>query len=55
MATAGRDTGGCQFFINTAANLHLDGRYTLFAQVLKGMDVVDKIEVGDRILSASIL
>ena len=54
MATAGKDTGGCQFFINLAPNLHLDGRYTLFAKVTKGMDVADKLEVGDRIITARI-
>lgn len=55
LATAGKDTGGCQFFINLAPNLHLDGRYTLFGEVTKGMDVAEKLEVGDRIVSAKIL
>lgn len=55
IATAGKDTGGCQFFINLAPNLHLDGRYTLFAEVTKGMDVADKLEVGDRIISAKLI
>ncbi len=55
VATAGKDTGGCQFFINLAPNLHLDGRYTLFAKVVKGMEVAEKLEVGDRILTAKIV
>lgn len=55
IATAGKDTGGCQFFINTGTNLHLDGKYTLFAEVIKGMEVADRIEVGDAILSAKLL
>jgi cyclophilin family peptidyl-prolyl cis-trans isomerase len=55
MATAGRDTGGSQFFVNTAPNLHLDGRYTVFAELVRGMDVVEKLEVGDSILSAKVL
>ncbi len=54
LATSGKDTGGSQFFINVAPNLHLDGRYTLFAEVTKGMDVVDRLEVGDTILTARI-
>lgn len=55
IATAGPDTGGCQFFVNTAPNLHLDGKYTAFAKVVSGMDVFDKLEVGDRIVSAKVI
>ncbi len=55
IATSGKDTGGSQFFINLAPNLHLDGKYTVFAEVTKGMDVVDRIEVGDKILSTRVL
>jgi len=55
VATAGKDTGGCQFFINLAPNLHLDGRYTAFAKVTKGMEAAEKLEIGDRILTAKIL
>ena len=54
MATAGKDTGGCQFCIDLAPNLHLDGKYTNFAEVTKGMEVADRLEVGDRIISAKI-
>jgi cyclophilin family peptidyl-prolyl cis-trans isomerase len=54
LATAGRDTGGCQFFINLAPNLHLNGRYSIFAEVTKGMDVAEKLEAGDKILSARV-
>lgn len=49
MAHAGMDTGGSQFFITHSAQPHLDGRYTLFARVTKGMDVVDRLEVDDTI------
>lgn len=52
VATAGRDTGSTQFFINTRHNLHLDDRYTVFGQVVRGFDVVDMLEEGDIILSA---
>lgn len=54
MASSGKDTEGCQFFVTYDSAPHLDGRYTVFATVTTGMDVVDKIEVGDRILSAEI-
>jgi len=54
MATAGKDTGGSQFFINVAPNPHLDGRYTIFAEVTSGMDIVDKIEAYDQINSVQI-
>lgn len=49
MALAGRDTGGSQFFIAHSAQPHLNGRYTAFGQVVRGLDVVDRIQVGDRI------
>ncbi|UTW54967.1 peptidylprolyl isomerase [Kordiimonas sp. SCSIO 12610] len=51
VATAGKDTGGTQFFINTHRNLHLDGRYTVFAHVVEGMDIVYALQEGDQILS----
>jgi peptidylprolyl isomerase len=54
MASAGKDTEGCQFFITHLPTPHLDGRYTIFARVVEGMDVVDRLQVGDRILQISI-
>jgi len=39
-----------QFFICIADQPHLDGKYTLFGQVLEGLEVLDKIRQGDRIL-----
>ncbi|MCG8607074.1 HEAT repeat domain-containing protein [bacterium] len=47
MASAGKDTEGCQFFITHSAQPHLNGRYTVFGQVSSGMDVVDAIREGD--------
>jgi peptidyl-prolyl cis-trans isomerase B (cyclophilin B) len=48
IAHSGKDTGGTQFFINHSPQPHLDGRYTIFGRVTKGMDVVDKIRQGDK-------
>jgi cyclophilin family peptidyl-prolyl cis-trans isomerase/HEAT repeat protein len=50
MATAGKDTGGSQFFVNLSNNVHLNGHYTVFAKVLSGMDNVSELEQGDSIL-----
>ena len=57
MAHAGRDTGGSQFFIchNRENTQHLDGRHTCFGQVVEGLDVIDDIRPGDKILSIRIV
>ena len=49
MALSGKDTGGSQFFITHSSQPHLDGGYTVFGQVRKGIEVVDQITRGDRI------
>ncbi len=49
IATSGKDTGGSQFFITLSPQPHLDGRYTLFGQVLSGMEVAENIVPGDTI------
>ncbi len=51
MATSGRDTGGSQFFITHSSVPRLEARYTVFGQVTGGMDVVDRLVVGDVIES----
>lgn len=49
MASAGKDTEGTQWFITHSPTPHLDGRYTIFAEVVGGMEIVDQIQVGDQI------
>ena len=50
MPKAGKDTGGCQIFITHTPTPHLDGRYTIFGQVVGGLEVIDKIEPLDKII-----
>ncbi|HEX8990968.1 MAG TPA: peptidylprolyl isomerase [Anaerolineales bacterium] len=47
MANAGRDTNGSQFFITFAPQPQLNGGYTIFGQVVSGMDVVNGITPRD--------
>ncbi|HET9325909.1 MAG TPA: HEAT repeat domain-containing protein [Candidatus Eisenbacteria bacterium] len=55
MALSGKDTGGSQWFITHSPQPHLDGRYTIFARVVKGMDAVQKIVQGDHVFKVEIL
>lgn len=55
MASSGPDTEGSQFFITHTRTPHLDGLYTIFGQVIEGMDVVDRIEMGDVVLRVEVI
>ena len=65
MANSGPDTNGSQFFITFGPAAHLDGAYTIFGQVISGLDVAEKLTPrdpaqggvlppGDKILSVDI-
>jgi cyclophilin family peptidyl-prolyl cis-trans isomerase/HEAT repeat protein len=55
ISTRGRDTGDAQIFIDLVDNPRLNHEYTVFAQVLNGMDVVDRILEGDIIETIEIV
>lgn len=56
MAHAGRDTGGSQFFIchSRTNTSHLDRNHTCFGKVVEGLEVIDEIRKGDKILKVVI-
>lgn len=51
IASVGKDSEGVQFFISHTYAPHLDGRYTIFAEVIKGFEVIDNLMIGDEIIS----
>ena len=56
MAHAGRNTGGSQFFVchSRAQTSHLDRVHTCFGKVVEGVDVIDDVREGDKIISIKI-
>lgn len=55
IASSGPDTEGSQFFVTHTWTPHLDGLYTIFGEVIEGMDVVENIQIGDIVLQATII
>lgn len=54
MASDGTDSEGSQYFVMLNWSPHLDPNYTIFGKVIKGMNVADRIQVGDRVIKAEI-
>ena len=54
MANAGPNINGSQFFITYSPQHHLDGRHSVFGQLVNGMDVLKNIVNGDTILGITI-
>ncbi len=48
------DTGGVQLFITHVPTPNLDGLYTVFGQVTRGLEVLDRLEPGDRMTKVSV-
>ncbi len=55
MAHRGPNTGGSQFFIVYEPQPHLDGKHTVFGKVVEGMDIVDRIKQGDRMVNVTVI
>jgi cyclophilin family peptidyl-prolyl cis-trans isomerase len=50
-----KDTGDCQFYIMLGQHKFLDGSYTVFGQVVQGLDILRKLEVGDKVSSVTVV
>ncbi|MBK6785981.1 MAG: peptidylprolyl isomerase [Saprospiraceae bacterium] len=50
MASAGNHTECSQWFVTHSSAPHLDGNYTIFGHITEGMEVVNGLDVGDKII-----
>lgn len=55
MASAGKDTESCQFFITHRPTPHLDGAYTIFGEIENGLEVLKQMDVGTTIQNIELL
>ncbi|RLE17229.1 MAG: hypothetical protein DRJ14_06985 [Acidobacteria bacterium] len=54
MALSGKDTGGSQFFLTHLATPHLNQKYTVFAQLTSGLEVLSELEQLDEIKEVTV-
>lgn len=50
-----RNSGDTQFYILLDTYAFLDGQYTVFGNVVEGLDLLDSIQLGDRLTKATIV
>jgi cyclophilin family peptidyl-prolyl cis-trans isomerase len=55
MALSGKDTGGSQWFVTLSPQPHLNGRYTIFARVTRGLELARHVQQGATILKVDVL
>ena len=55
MAHAGKDTGGSQFFLvlTREHTAHLDGKHTVFGQVIEGVELLPSFVQGDKMIKVT--